>query len=433
MSTQFPSISIINGRLIDPANGIDDTLDLHISQGQVLAVGERPSGFEAEQIIDASGQVVCPGLVDINAHLREPGQEHKATIASETRAAAKGGITTLVCTPDTSPVIDTPAVMELVRRRAKQSGYARVLATAALSKGLAGSELSEMAALQKAGCVAVGNAGRPLANTLVERRALEYAATFGIRVFIKPEDPHLRNAGKVHEGVIASRLGLPGYPEAAETVAIARDIALAEATGAHIHFQSVSTAKGINKINRACHDGIPLSIDVAAHQLHLTEMDVDGFNTTCHVDPPLRTLRDREALRQAVASGKVIAITSDHQPHEPDAKEHPFPDSEPGISSLETLLALTLRLVSEKVMSLPDALARLTIGPAMIAGLPFGRLEPGRSADVCIFDPNAHWTLSEDNMLSQGKNTPFIGWEFSGKVTHTLFEGRLTYQADDTL
>jgi len=432
MTVQSSSISIINGRLIDPANNIDEVTDIHISQGTILAIGEKPSGFEAEQIIDATDKVVCPGLVDLSARLREPGLEFKATIGSETRAAAKAGITTMICAPDTDPVIDTPAVMELIRRKAKQSGYARVLCTAAISKKLEGKELSEMAELAEAGCVGVSNAYKPLGNTLIERRALEYASTFGIKVFLKAEDRHLRNHGCVHEGLIASRLGLPGFPEAAETVAVARDIALAESTGAELHFQRISTAKSVSKINRARHDGILLSMDVAAHQLHLTEMDADGFNTACHVDPPLRTLRDREALRQAVARGDIQAICSDHQPHEPDAKEHPFPDSEPGISALETLLPLTLKLVQEKVMSLPEALHRLTAGPAEIAGLPYGRLDAGSSADICIFDPEAHWILNEDNLLSQGKNTPFINWEFTGQVTHTLFEGRITYQLDES-
>ena len=432
MINRFPSISIINGRLIDPANEIDEVTDLHISQGKILAVGEGPSGFEAEQVIDASDKVVCPGLVDLSARLREPGQEYKATIASETRAAARAGITTLVCPPDTDPVIDTPAVMELIRRKAKLSGYARVLCIAAMTQGLKGKELSEMAALQQAGCVAVSNAYAPLGNTLIERRALEYASTFGIKVFLKPEDKHLRNNGCVHEGTVASRLGLPGYPEAAETVALARDIALAEATGAHIHFQRISTARSVRNINRARHEGVALSMDVAAHQLHLTEMDVDLFNTACHTDPPLRTLRDRDALRQAVASGQIQAICSDHQPHEADAKEHPFPKSEPGISALETLLPLTLKLVQEKVMSLPDAIARITCGPAEIADLPFGRLEAGRSADICIFDPEAHWTLTPETLCSQGKNSPFHNWEFTGKVSHTLFEGRITHVAGES-
>ena len=430
MSDSIPSVSIINGRLVDPANQIDDMLDLHISQGHILATGDKPAGFEPDKVIDASGKIVCPGLIDLSVRLREPGLESKGTIATETRAAAHAGITTLITLPDTSPVTDSPAVMELIRRRAKQSGHARVLCLGALTKNLDGKELSEMAALQNAGCVAVTNAGRPLGNTLIERRALEYASTFGIKVFIKPEDRHLRNKGCVNEGIISSRLGLPGYPEAAETVAVARDVALAEATGAYIHFQCISAAKSVNQINRACHDGIQLSVDVAAHQLHLTEMDADDFNTGCHVDPPLRTLRDRDALREAVASGSIQAICSDHQPHEPDAKDHPFPDSATGISALETLLPLTLKLVDEKVLDLPTAIARLTIGPATIANLPFGRLDNGRSADVCVFDPDAFWQLEADKMISQGKNSPFVNWEFHGKVTQTLFEGRITYDSD---
>ncbi len=231
-----PSISIVNGRLIDPANNIDEVTGIHISQGEILAIGDKPSGFEAEQIIDATDKVVCPGLVDLSARLREPGLEYKATIGSETRAAAKAGITTLICPPDTDPVIDTPAVMELIRQKAKQSGYARVLCTAAISKKLEGKELSEMAELAEAGCIGVSNAYKPLVNTLIERRALEYASTFGIKVFLKAEDRHLRNNGCIHEGIIASRLGLPGFPEAAETVAVARDITLAESTGAALHF-----------------------------------------------------------------------------------------------------------------------------------------------------------------------------------------------------
>ncbi|MGD2117074.1 MAG: dihydroorotase [Chromatiales bacterium] len=430
MSDEPISISIINGHLIDPANGIDEQLDLHISQGEILAIGNKPSGFEAERIIDASGQVVCPGLIDLSARLREPGFEYKGNIASETRAAAKGGITTLICPPDTDPVIDTPAVVELIRRRAKQSGHARVLTVGALTKELAGQQISEMVALKQAGCVAVGNACAPIENTLIERRALEYAATFDIKVFLKPDDRHLSNNGCVHEGMVSARMGLPGIPEAAETVAIARDIALAETTGAHIHFRGLSTAAGISKIRRACHDGVSLTADVAAHQLHLTEMDINNFNSECHVLPPLRTLRDRDALRQAVADGSISAICSDHQPHEPDAKELPFPDTEAGISSLETLLPLTLKLVQENVLDLPQAIARLTIGPAQIASLPYGRLDAGSSADICIFDPNRVWSLQKSAMLSQGKNTPFEHWEFTGQVTHTLFEGRITYQLE---
>lgn len=424
------TFSIVGGRLIDPANSIDDQLDLHIAEGRILSVGKAPPGFEPEHIIQAHGRVVCPGLVDLAASLREPGQEHKATIASESAAAARGGITTLICTPDTDPVIDTPAVWELIRRRAKAAGRARVLAVGALTQGLRGEQLAEIAALKSAGCVAVGNATRPLASTLVERRALEYAGTFGLTVFLRPEDRHLKAGGCAHEGAVATRLGLPGIPSAAETVAVARDLALAEHTGASVHFRSLSTATAARMVRDAIAAKLQVSADVAIHQLHLTEQDVDGFDASCHVSPPLRTLGDRAALRAAVRDGTIGVICSDHQPHDPDAKEAPFPETAPGISGLETLLPLTLRLVEEGVMDLPTALARLTSGPARVVGLPFGQLSPGAIADVCVFDPRAVWTLRREAMASAGRNTPFAGWEFHGRVTHTLFEGRLVHAAD---
>ena len=425
------SISVVNGRLIDPAHGIDDVLDLHIDGQTVVAVGDAPAEFAADEVIDARGCVVCPGLVDLAASLREPGFEHKATLASEAAAAARSGITTVLCTPDTNPVIDNPAVVELIHRTARKLGLARILATGALTRGLRGEQLSEMAALQQAGCVAVSNAGLPLASTLVERRALEYAATFGITVFLRPEDRHLRADGCAHEGAVAARLGLPAIPSAAESVAVARDLALAEHTQAKVHFRALSTHGAARMLQDAQGAGLAVTADVAAHQLHLTEMDVDGFDARCHVTPPLRTLTDRDALRRAVADGTVAAICSDHQPHEPDAKERPFPETEPGISGLETLLGLTLRLVDEQVLDLASALARVTSGPADILGLPYGRLGIGAPADVCIFDPERHWTLAVARMSSEGRNTPFDGWDFSGRITHTLFNGRVVYRAAD--
>ncbi|VAX06502.1 Dihydroorotase [hydrothermal vent metagenome] len=417
-------ISILNGHLIDPANNIDIPTDIHIANGKILALGAAPVDFQTSQTIDASGLTICPGLVDLNARMREPGHEHKATIASETAAAAKGGITTLCCPPDTDPIIDTPAVAEMIQRKAQQSGLCRILPIGATTKGLGGEKLSEMAALQNAGCVALSNALTPISNTLVERRVLEYAATFGITVFLRPEDPHLSNGGCAHEGSVATRLGLPGIPSAAETVAVARDLALAEHTGCKIHFRGLSCGTAVRKIRL---NKIQVSADVAAHQLFLTEDDLEGFNSNCHVRPPLRTNSDREALRKGVADGIISAICSGHQPHEPDAKEAPFPSTAPGISGLETLLPLTLRLVAEGVLDLPQALARITCGPADILGLPLGRLDVGTSADICIFNPEQHWQLTTDKMLSRGHNTPFLGQEFRGEVTHTLFEGRLVY------
>ncbi len=421
------SIEIINGHLIDPANQIDQNSDIFIDAGKICAIGKAPKGFVAETTIDASNQVVCPGLVDLCAHLREPGQEHKATIASETAAAAKSGITTLCCPPDTDPVIDTPAVASMIKHRAQKFGHARVLPIGALTKGLQGVELAEMAALQKAGCVALSNGRKPLANTLVERRALEYAATFGITAMLPPEDQFLSAGGCAHEGPISTRMGLPGIPEAAETVALGRDIALAAHTGCHVHFRGLSTATAVQIMERALSDGLAVTADVAAHQLHLTEMDLINFDSNCHLAPPLRSLHDRDTLRQGVADGTISAICSDHQPHDPDAKEAPFPATAPGISALETMLALTLKLVQEGILTLPQAIARITSGPADILGLPLGRLGVGSSADVCIFAPEQSWILDPTEMVSLGQNTPFLNHEFHGRVTHTILQGRIVY------
>lgn len=423
------SIAIINGRFIDPAHGIDGKQDLFIEDGKVCAIGKPPKGFKPDLTIDATDQIVCPGLVDLSARVREPGQEHKATIESETRAAAKGGITTICCPPDTNPVIDTPAVASMIYHKGIEIGYARVLPIGALTQGLEGNQLSEMVALTRSACPVLSNAYAPLANTLVERRALEYAATFGITIFIRPEDRHLRDNGCVHEGPVSSRLGLPGIPEAAESVAVARDLALAAHTGCCIHFHALSTATALQMIAEAQKKGIRITANVAAHQLHLTEECIEGFNSNCHVIPPLRTREDRDQLRAGVVSGVIKAICSDHQPHDPDAKEDPFPSTTPGISALETLLGLTLKLVDDGAIGMADAIARVTSGPAEILGLPLGQLGVGADADVCVFDPAKKWRLRADSMLSAGKNTPFLDQEITGEVTHTLFRGRLVYQA----
>ena len=419
---------IRNGRLIDPANRIDEVTDLYIADKQIIAIGEQPGGFEPGRIIDATGKIVCPGIVDLSARLREPGLEHKANISSETRAAAKGGITTLCFPPDTDPVIDTPAVATLIIRRAQRERKSRVLPYGALTQQLAGEQLSEMVALKRAGCVAMTNGYAPIANTLIERRALEYAATFDILAVLRPEDRHLRDSGCAHEGPVSSRLGLPGIPEAAETVAVARDLALAEHTGCRVHFRTLSSGTAVRILEQGQQNQLPVTADVAIHQLHLTEMDIEGFDSNCHVQPPLRSLTDRDTLRAGLARGVIGAICSDHQPHEPDAKEAPFPATQPGISGLETLLPLTLKLVNEGVISLSTAIARLTCGPADIMGLPYGRLSIGSSADVCIFDPDRHWIVTKESLISAGHNTPFLGWEMTGMVTHTLFEGNIVFE-----
>jgi dihydroorotase len=424
-----PGLSIRGGRIIDPADGVDALLDLHIAAGVITALGDPPDGFEADQIIDATGLVVCPGLVDLSARLRQPGQEHKATIASETRAAAAAGVTTLCCPPDTDPPVDTPAVAQLIRQLADERGYARVLPAGALTRSLAGEQISEMAALKLAGCPVMSNGDRPVRNTRVLRRALEYASTYGLCTFLHPADAYLSEGGLVHEGLVATQLGLAGIPEAAEVLGVARDLALAEQTGARVHFRGLSTARATAMLAEARARDLAVSADVAAHQLWLTEDALAGFNADAHLIPPLRTAADRDALRAAVATGEITAICSDHQPHEPDAKLNPFPQTEPGMSALETLLPLTLGLVHEGVLDLCDALACITCNPAAVLGKPVGRLRPGGIADVCLFAPKERWTIGAEAFVSRGQNTPLRGAEMTGRVRYTVLAGRIVYRA----
>jgi len=424
-------LAILNGHVIDPANQIDQVENVYIESGRILDSNAVAEGFQADQEIDASGLLVCPGLVDLSARLREPGQEHKATIASETRAAASQGITTLCCPPDTQPIIDTPAVARLIRQRAEQAGFAHVIPLAALTQALENKQLSEMAALKAAGCPAVCNI-TPITNTAILRNAMLYAATQDMTVILPPVDHWLSHEGSAHEGAVATRLGLPGIPEAAETAAVARDLALAEQTGARIHFARLSTAQAVRMVARARYDGIKVSADVAISSLFFTEMDVDGYDSTYHTSPPLRTQSDRSGLREGVAKGVISVICSDHQPHEADAKLAPFSATETGMSSLELLLPLTLRLVEEGVLSRSDAIARLTSGPAEALGLDSGTLSPGQQADLCLIDPQAVWTFRHDQMLSRGQNAPCHDWEFKGRVCLTLLAGKPVYNTLDT-
>ena len=422
-------IRIQGGRVVDPANRIDAITDVFIEDGRVAAVGRAPRGYKPGRIIDAKGLIVIPGLVDLSARLGEPGFNHKATIASELRAAAASGVTTLCCPPDTSPVIDTPAVIELIHQRAAKVGLARVVCLGALTRGLKGELLAECYALKMAGCVGVSNAREPVANTEVMRRALEYAATCGQTVFIHPEDPWLAGPGHVNEGPVSSRLGLPGIPETAETVALARDLLLVEQTGARVHFCRLSTARSLAMVAEARRKGLSVTADVGITYLYLTDVDVGDFDSACHVRPPLRSRRDRDALRKALVKGVVAAICSDHQPQDQDAKLLPFDATEPGISALESWLPLTLRLVDEGVLPLSDAVAAVTCNPAAVLGVNAGTLTAGVDADVCIFDPEAVWSLHEETMLSAGTNTPFLGETLKGRVRYTLYRGQFVYQA----
>ncbi len=418
---------IKNGRVINPQTNLDAIADIAVADGRIVAVGKSGLEFVPDKVIDASDHWVFPGLVDLCARLREPGFEYKATIASETAAAASAGITTLCTPPDTWPVIDNPSVMEMIAHRAQNADRARVVSVGALTAGLEGKNLSEMLALKEAGAVGVGNALKPVKDTLVMRRAMEYASSHDLTVFLYAEDPWLRADGCAHEGAIATRMGLAGIPEVAETIAVARDLALIEQTGVRAHFCRLSSARAERMIARAQYDGLPVSADVSAHQLHLSDMDIGEYDADYHVRPPLRSLRDRDGLRRGLRGGAIKAICSDHQPHDVDAKIGPFKQTEPGISALETLLPLTLRLVRDNVLSLQEALAALTCEPAKILGLDLGTIEVGAPADICIFDPQKIWTLDRSQMHSAGENTPFHGWEFEGKVIHTIYAGRLVY------
>ncbi len=426
-----PRTRIKGGRLIDPANGIDCQQDLYLAFGQVVGIGSAPAGFEVEEELDVSGQIVCPGLIDLAVRLREPGLEHKATIDSECRAAASAGITTLCCPPDTTPVIDTPAVVELIRHRARQTNTTRVLTLGALTRGLRGELLSEMRALQLAGCAGVTNLLYPMNNALVERRAFEYAATFDLTVHLHANDVTLSNGGCAHEGAIATRLGLPGIPTATETASVARLLAMVEQTGVRAHFCRITSQRAMSMIARARFDGLPVSADVAVPYLFLTELDIADFNSQCHVLPPLRTQEDRDALRGGLANGTFTALCSDHQPHEADAKLAPFPATAPGISGLDTLLPMTLRLVDQGALPLSDALHRVTAGPGRILGLEQGQLGLGAPADLCVFDPEHIWVLNPSSMESNGHNSPFVGWEMKGRASYTLLGGRLVYARDE--
>ncbi len=422
------NIAIIGGRVIDPARDLDTTASLFIQDGRLASLGEPPAGFEAERTIDARGLIVCPGLVDLRARLREPGLEHKGTVESETRAALAGGITQLCCPPDTDPVIDTPVTAQWLIDRARHFGGAEVWPIGALTRGLGGTHLADMHALHKAGCVGVGNAALPIKDTAVLRHALEYASGLGLLVFLTPEDPWLSAQGVMHEGRVATRLGLAGIPESAETIEISRALMLIEETGVRAHFCGISSARGAALIAEAKGRGLAVTADTPVHQLYITEDDVGIFDTNYRLRPPARTAADRDALREALATGVIDALCSDHQPHEEDAKERPFGDAEPGIAGLETLLPLTLRLADLGILTLTEVLGAVTSRPAALLGIAAGRLETGWRADICIYDPHVEWIPTPASVRTRGRNSPFFGTTMRGQVVATIQGGRIAYE-----
>lgn len=429
------SIHIKNGLFIDPLNldPIDLSqakTDIYIEGNLITGIGAAPDNFKADQTIDAQNQWVIPGLVDCQARLREPGQAHKGTIESETQAAIANGITSLCIPPDTQPVIDNNAVVELIHHgNSKAGNRCHIYTIGALSQNLEGEQLTNMAGLKSSGCIALSNANQPFSSNLVQRRAMEYAAGQQMLIIIQPRDTYLYANGCAHEGAISTRLGLPSIPEAAETAALAKDIELVAQTGARTHFGQLSCARSVNMIRQAKANGLPITADCTMHQLFLTDYDIGDFDTSKLTMPPLRSQLDRQALRDGIVDGTIDCLCSDHQPHEIDAKLCPFPSAEPGISGLDTLLPLAIRLAEEGLMTLPEVIARLTVYPAELLGIPAGRIAPGELADICIIDPEAHYLCRGQDFISKGKNTPFEGWDFNGRVTNTIVAGQVVYKA----
>jgi dihydroorotase len=422
-------LSIQNGRVLDPSQGLDAVLDVFIAAGRIVGLGSPPEGFTANRTIDARGLLVIPGLVDLAARLREPGLEYKATLESEMRAAMAGGVTSLVCPPDTDPVLDEPGLVQMLKHRARSLSQAHVYPLGALTLGLKGETLTEMAELTEAGCIGFSQANVPITDTNVLLHALEYARTFGYTVWLRPQDAFLGRSGVAASGAVATRLGLPGIPVIAETVALHTLFEIVRVTQARVHLCRIGSAAGLDMVRAARREGLPVTADVGAHYIHLTDMDVGYFDAQCRLDPPLRGQQDRAAIRQALADGTVDAICSDHAPVDDDAKQLPFGEAEPGSTGLELLLSLTLKWAREEDIGLLAALALVTSGPAAIIGRECGTLALGEPADLCIFDAEAYWKVEPRVLKSQGHNTPFLGYELPGRVAMTVVAGHITYES----
>jgi dihydroorotase len=426
---------IRGGRVIDPASGLDKTCDIAIASGRIVAIDRTTADFAPDRTIDASGCIVMPGLVDLSMRLREPGHEHEGMLESEMAAAVAGGVTSLVCPPDTDPVLDEPGLVEMLKSRAEKLHQARVFPLGALTRGLAGEVLTEMVELTEAGCVGFSQAEVPLGNIQVLQRALQYASTFGLTVHLRPQDRDL-GKGVAASGPLATRMGLSGVPVAAETIALHTIFELLKSTDARVHLARISSAAGIELVRQARAAGLKVSCDVSINSLHLTDQDIGYFDSRARVNPPLRQQRDRDALRAALADGTVGALVSDHTPVDADAKTLPFAEAEPGATGVELLLSLALKWGEEQGVPLAKALATVSSEPAALLGAALGTLQAsigqlveGGVADVCVFDPQARWTVSDETLRSQGKHTAFTGYELPGRVRFTMVGGHLAYEA----
>ncbi|MGR0279270.1 dihydroorotase [Marinomonas dokdonensis] len=419
-------LRIRNGRLMDPSQGLDTQADLFIDNQKIVAIGEAPADFDDAQEVDASGLWVLPGLVDLAVSLREPGFSQKGSIASEGRAAVAGGVTTLICPPDTKPIVDTPSVAALIQDKADEAGMANVFPLGALTQGLDGAHLSNMVSLTDAGCIALSNHRHPMASSKILTRALEYAASNDLLVVFHSDEASLSEGGCAHEGLMSTAHGLAGIPETAETIALMRDLLLIEKTGVRAHFARISCAKSVEMIANARAAGLDVTADVAIHNLLLTDSVLNQFDGHYHVIPPLRSEADRLALIEGVKNGVISAICSDHQPHEKMAKVAPFAATAPGMANVEVLLPLALQLV-EQGLDHATILSRVTAGPASCFGLEAGSLAVGSFADFVLYKEDEQWQWTPEHRKTKGHNSPYMGESFTGKVLATYVSGQCVF------
>ncbi|OUL88658.1 dihydroorotase [Paraburkholderia hospita] len=421
-------IHIQGGTLIDPVAGTEQQQDVFIAAGKIVALGNAPADFNAARTIDAKGLYVAPGFVDLSARLREPGFEHKATLESEMAAALAGGVTSLVCPPDTDPVLDEPGLVEMLKFRARNLNRAHVYPLGALTVGLKGQVITEMVELTESGCIGFSQADTPIVDTQILLRAMQYANTYGYTVWLRPQDAYLAKGGVAASGPLASRLGLSGVPVSAETIALHTIFELVRVTGARVHLSHVSSAAGVELMRAAKAEGLPVTCDVTINHVHLIDIDIGYFDAQFRLDPPLRSQRDREAIRAGLLDGAIDAICSDHTPVDDDEKLLPFAEATPGATGLELLLSLTLKWADEAGVSLAKALNRITAAPAGVLKLPAGRIEAGGTADLCVFDRDAHWRVEPRALKSQGHNSPFLGYELPARVRATVVSGQVAFE-----